>query len=258
MQYESNRLGTWQIYYFQPEIPSGPQVNAGHTNTQRDRHSLLKRKRGIKREGVRRTMWLHRDTSNGHSNETQDEACDKLSHDRHRLSFVRTKYLIQGGEGGKFSKTGLCSFSGIKIYPTKGRRFVRLDSKSFTFLDRKSEAAFQRKVNPRNVRWTQVYRRLHKKGTAEEVAKKKTRRTQKVQRAIVGASLEVIKQKRNQKPEVRAASREAALREVKERNKAAATKRAAARGAVASASGKSASTKSASTKPAQMKGAGKR
>jgi len=155
-------------------------------------------------------------------------------------------------------KTGLCAFSGIKIYPAKGRRFVRLDSKSFTFEHVKAEALFHRKVNPRDIRWTNVYRRIHKKGTAEEVAKKKSRKTQKVQRAIVGASLEVIKQKRNQKPEVRAASREAALREVKERNKAAATKRAAARGAVASATGKTAGTKQTSTKPAQMKGAGKR
>ncbi len=70
------------------------------------------------------------------------------------------------------------------------------------------------KRNPRNIRWTQVYRRLNKKGAVEEIAKKKTRKTQKVQRAIVGASLEVIKQKRNQKPEVRAASREAALKYV--------------------------------------------
>jgi large subunit ribosomal protein L24e len=70
------------------------------------------------------------------------------------------------------------------------------------------------KRNPRKIRWTQVYRRLHKKGALEEIAKKKTRRTQKVQRAIVGASLEVIKQKRNQKPEERAASRQAALKYV--------------------------------------------
>lgn len=37
---------------------------------------------------------------------------------------------------------------------------------------------------------------------------------------VVGMSLDVIKAKRSQKPEVRAAAREAALREVKERNKA--------------------------------------
>ena len=54
------------------------------------------------------------------------------------------------------------------------------------------------KRNPRKIAWTQIYRRLHKKGTTEEAAKKKTRKAQRVQRAIVGASLEIIKAKRTQ------------------------------------------------------------
>jgi hypothetical protein len=53
---------------------------------------------------------------------------------------------------------------------------------------------------------------LHKKGKQEEVQKKKTRKTKKLQRAIVGTTLEDINAKRNQKPEVRQANREAALR----------------------------------------------
>merc|ERR1719213_649304 len=62
---------------------------------------------------------------------------------------------------------------------------------------------------------------MHKKGTLEDTSKKKARKvTKTAQKAVVGASLEVIKAKRNQKPEVRAAAREAALREVKERAKA--------------------------------------
>lgn len=40
------------------------------------------------------------------------------------------------------------------------------------------------------------YRRLHKKGVEEEVTKRRTRRTQKFQRAIVGASLTDIMAKR--------------------------------------------------------------
>jgi len=72
----------------------------------------------------------------------------------------------------------------------------------------------------RKVAWTQAYRRLHKKGITEEVVKKRTRKVQKVERAIVGASLEVIRQKRNQKPEIRAAARDAALREAKDKQKA--------------------------------------
>merc|ERR1719453_81791 len=66
-----------------------------------------------------------------------------------------------------------------------------------------------------------MYRRMHKKGTLEDSQKKKARKDNKsAAKAVVGASLELIKQKRNQKPEVRAAAREAALREIKERAKA--------------------------------------
>lgn len=68
---------------------------------------------------------------------------------------------------------------------------------------------------------------MHKKGISEEVAKKKTRRTVKHQRAVVGASWEAIRAKRNQKPEVRAAARASALRDGKEKKKAEETKKKA-------------------------------
>ncbi|KAF5305366.1 hypothetical protein FQA39_LY09195 [Lamprigera yunnana] len=63
------------------------------------------------------------------------------------------------------------------------------------------------------------YRRTHKKGQKEEATSKRTRRTQKCQRAIVGASLNDIMAKKNQKPEVRKAQREQAIRAAKEQKK---------------------------------------
>jgi len=45
----------------------------------------------------------------------------------------------------------------------------------------------------------------------QEVAKKRTRRTVKQQRGIVGASLDVIKERRTQRPEARAAARQQAI-----------------------------------------------
>merc|ERR1712106_1034656 len=98
-------------------------------------------------------------------------------------------------------KTEVCSYSGFRIYPGHGIKYVRGDSKSFLFINRKSKSYFHQKFNPRKIAWTLLYRRMHKKGTLEDTQKK-------------------IKQKRNQKPEVRAAAREAALREIKERAKA--------------------------------------
>jgi len=57
----------------------------------------------------------------------------------------------------------------------------------------------------------------NKKIKTEEGLKKKKRRAAKVQKAIVGISLEDLKRKRGEKPEFRAAQRESALREIKER-----------------------------------------
>ena len=54
----------------------------------------------------------------------------------------------------------------------------------------------------------------------QEVAKKRTRRTVKHQRAIVGASLDVIKEKRSMRPEARSAARAQAIKESKEKKQA--------------------------------------
>jgi len=60
---------------------------------------------------------------------------------------------------------------------------------------------------------------MHKKGITEEVAKKRTRRTVKHQRAIVGASLDVIKERRSIRPEARQAARQEAIKLGKEKRK---------------------------------------
>jgi large subunit ribosomal protein L24e len=65
--------------------------------------------------------------------------------------------------------------------------------------------------------WTQAWRRLHKKGLTETTLKKRSRRANKVQRAVVGASLEDIKKKAAEKSGFRTAQRDAALKEVKAR-----------------------------------------
>jgi len=118
-------------------------------------------------------------------------------------------------------KTDVCAYSGLRIYPGHGIFYVRADQKSFKFINRKSKSQFLQRLNPRKIAWTQLYRRMHKKGTMEESTRKKTRKVSKTtNKAVVGMTLDVIKAKRSQKPEVRAAAREAALREIKERNKA--------------------------------------
>ena len=61
----------------------------------------------------------------------------------------------------------------------------------------------------------------------QEVAKKRTRRTVKQQRGIVGASLDVIKERRTQRPAERSAAREKALKEAKDKKAAAESKKKA-------------------------------
>ena len=56
---------------------------------------------------------------------------------------------------------------------------------------------------------------MHKKGVTEEVAKKRSRKTTKHARGIVGADLASILAKRTQKPEVRTAARQAAITKAK-------------------------------------------
>ncbi|KAJ1673204.1 ferric-chelate reductase, partial [Spiromyces aspiralis] len=119
----------------------------------------------------------------------------------------------------------ICSFTGYKIYPGRGRLFVRSDSRIFRFIDSKTESLFHQSKNPRKIAWTVVYRRHHKKGVSEEVSKKRTRRTVKANRGFVGADWQTIKAKRSEKPEVRAAARASAIKKAKEDKKKQAEKK---------------------------------
>ncbi len=128
--------------------------------------------------------------------------------------------LHSGGGDEMVLKTEICRFSGSKIYPGRGIRFIRSDSQVFLFLNSKCKRYFHNRLKPSKLTWTALFRKQHKKDVHAEAIKKKRRTTNKpYSRSIVGASLEVIQKKRTEKTEVRAAAREAALREIKERIK---------------------------------------
>lgn len=61
---------------------------------------------------------------------------------------------------------------------------------------------------------------MHKKGITEEVAKKRSRKTVKHQRGIVGADLAAIQARRNQTAQARLAQRSAAISKAKAEKKA--------------------------------------
>jgi len=116
-------------------------------------------------------------------------------------------------------KTDTCFFTENRIYPGHGLRFVRKDGKLLAFVSKKGRSLYLQKIKAQKLHWTQAWRRLHKKGSIEAEAKKKVKRAGKVFKAIQGLSFDDITKKRQQKPDLRQAQREAALREVKERNR---------------------------------------
>jgi large subunit ribosomal protein L24e len=60
---------------------------------------------------------------------------------------------------------------------------------------------------------------MHKKGLTEETVKKRSRKTVKHQRGIVGADLNAIAAKRNQTTQARLAQRQAAIAKAKSEKK---------------------------------------
>mmetsp|Transcript_33860 Transcript_33860/g.78526 ORF Transcript_33860/g.78526 Transcript_33860/m.78526 type:complete len:158 (-) Transcript_33860:38-511(-) len=114
-------------------------------------------------------------------------------------------------------KTDLCAYTEYRIYPGRGKRFVAKDGKVSFFINSKADALFHHRIKPSKLRWTQAWRRMNKKGKVDEQSKKRTRKVQKFQKAIVGMSLEDIKKKKAQKPELRQQAKEQAAKEAKAR-----------------------------------------
>merc|ERR1711915_651302 len=114
-------------------------------------------------------------------------------------------------------KTDLCAYTEYRIYPGRGQKFVAKDAKVSFFISAKADSLFHQRIKPVKLRWTQAWRRMNKKGKADEAGKKRTRKAQKFQKAIVGMSLEDVKKKKAQKPELRKQAQDAAAKEAKAR-----------------------------------------
>merc|ERR1711920_949701 len=147
---------------------------------------------------------------------------------------------------------------GYRIYPGRGQRFVAKDAKVSFFISAKADSLFHQRIKPVKLRWTQAWRRMNKKGKADEQAKKRTRKAQKFQKAIVGMSLEDIKKKKAQKPELRQQARDAAAKEAKARmaKKGAAPTKSAAGGKAAAPKGKAGKKDAGGGKNVKKAGAG--
>jgi large subunit ribosomal protein L24e len=127
-------------------------------------------------------------------------------------------------------KTELCAFSEYRIYPGKGMLYIRRDGRPVTLGSSKARCMMNQRLKPMKLMWTQVWRRMNKKGLSESNLKKRARKVTKVQRAVVGASLEDIKKKATQSTLIRTAQNAEAIKAAKDRKtKASEAKKAAAK-----------------------------
>ena len=115
-------------------------------------------------------------------------------------------------------KTDPCEFTELKIYPGRGSRFAGKDGKVHFFISSKARSLFHQKIKPVKLTWTQASRRFLKKLKVDDIQKKRTRRTTRVQKAVVGMSLDEIRRRRTEDGATRDKALEASKKEIRERN----------------------------------------
>ena len=79
-------------------------------------------------------------------------------------------------------RTEVCSFSELKIFPGRGRRFVAKDGRTFIFLNCKMNSLYHHHKKVHKMRWSIPWRRAHKKLHTEDKVKKKRVRVQRIER----------------------------------------------------------------------------
>jgi len=68
--------------------------------------------------------------------------------------------------------TETCGFSGDKIWPGHGTKFIKNDGKNLYFLNSKCKKYYGNKIKSVRVKWTQLYKKLKKQTL--HILKKKT------------------------------------------------------------------------------------
>ncbi|EAN30786.2 Ribosomal protein L24e family protein [Theileria parva strain Muguga] len=118
-------------------------------------------------------------------------------------------------------KTEHCNFTDYRVYPGRGKKFVARDGKVYFFINGKSAAFHKRKVKPAKLKWNLAWRKANKKFQTELFNRKRSKKTSRPQKAIVGLSLDDLKSKRSQatKPAPKLNVKQSLLMDTKDKNR---------------------------------------
>ena len=115
------------------------------------------------------------------------------------------------------TKTDQCSYTQYKIVPGRGTRFISKDGRTHYFISTKARSLFHQKIKPVKLTWNMAWRAHNKKIKVDDIQKKRTRKTTRIQKAVVGMSIEEIRRKKAESREDRDKNADAAAKEIKER-----------------------------------------
>ena len=115
------------------------------------------------------------------------------------------------------TKTEKCSYTEYKIVPGRGTRFISKDGRMHYFISNKAKSLFHQKIKPVKLTWTQAWRAFNKKIKVDDIQKKRSRKTTRIQKAVVGMSIEEIRRRKAESREDRDKAADTAAKEIKDR-----------------------------------------
>ena len=115
------------------------------------------------------------------------------------------------------TKTERCSYTEYKIVPGRGTRHIAKDGRLHYFISTKARSLFHQKIKPVKITWTQAWRAYNKKIKVDDIQKKRYRKTTRIQKAVVGMSIEDIRRRKAESREDRDKAADVAAKEIKER-----------------------------------------
>merc|ERR1739847_172235 len=115
------------------------------------------------------------------------------------------------------TKTQKCSYTEYKIVPGRGSRFASKDGRIHYFISTKARSLFHQKIKPVKLTWTTAWRAHNKKIKVDDIQKKRSRKTTRIQKAVVGMSIEETRRKKAETREDRDKANTAAEQTIKDR-----------------------------------------